>query len=160
MKNMNGEVLSKLSMLEEIIENSSYAMFSANKITVNKDEILQLIKDIRLSLPNDVKQANWVQKEKSKILEQARQIADEKVKETEEFCRKSASEHEITKLAEKNANEIMDNAEMHADAVIEGARGYAIDMLKELDDNIEKIQKRLENNKKELENFEFNKKSN
>lgn len=155
MNKVNSEVLSKLSMLEEIIENASYAMFSANKITVDKDEVLKLIQDIRLSLPDDVKQANWIQQEKDRILEQAKEIADAKIKETEEFCKKSASEHEITKLAEKSANEIMENAEIHADAVIEGAREYAIDMFTELDNDIEKIRKRLENNKKELINFDF-----
>lgn len=160
MERINVDVLAKLAELEDLIENSSYAVFSANIVKVNKEDMLRLIKEIRIGLPNNVKQADWVQEKKDKIIKQAEEIADAKVKEAQEFCIKSASESEITKLAQRNAEEILDNAEQHAEAITEGARKYAVEMIGDVEVKIKNIQKQLEKNKKELENFDFKGKNN
>lgn len=154
MEKSNNEVLSLLKELENIIETSPNVPFGS-RIMINREEILEIIKNIRIGLPSDVKQAEFIQKEKEKIINKANEEAKKMVETTEEFCKKSASEHEISKLAKQNAQEIIENANNNAEAIKEGAREYSVQMLEKLSENLEKMLKRIEMNKNELQNFEL-----
>ena len=55
------EIFTLLETLEEIIENSKKVPFT-NKGIVDKEEILDIIKEIRIKLPEELKQAKWVKK--------------------------------------------------------------------------------------------------
>ena len=90
------EIFTILETLEEQIENSKKVPFT-NKIMVEQDEILELIKQIRLKLPEDLKQAKWVREERERILAEAGKEADDVVKEAENRIIAMIDEHEITK---------------------------------------------------------------
>lgn len=154
MEKIKSEVMGLLEELEDVIENSQNVPFS-NKAMIDRGDILDIIKKIRISLPTDMKQADWVQREKDKIIDLANEEAQKILETTEEFCKKSASEHEITKLAEQNAEEILESAHINAKIIKEGARDYSVDMLEKLIENLSKIQSRIESNKKELEDFDL-----
>ena len=57
------EIFTLLETLEDILERSRSVPFSSKGI-VDKEEILELIKEIRLKLPDELKQAKWVKEEK------------------------------------------------------------------------------------------------
>ena len=76
------EIFELLENLEDIIERSRNLPFSGKGI-VDKDEILDLIKEIRLKLPDELKQAKWVKEERQRILVEAQKEADGIVKEAE-----------------------------------------------------------------------------
>ena len=65
------KVLELLNELEEII-NTAPRVPLASKVMVDTNEILELAKDIRLSLPDDIQQAKWVIDEKDKIHDEAK----------------------------------------------------------------------------------------
>ena len=60
-----------LEELEEII-NVAPKLPLTGKIMVDANEILDIAKDIRLSFPDDVQQAEWIRREKNTILDNAR----------------------------------------------------------------------------------------
>ena len=64
------EIFTLLESLEEIIENSRSVPFSGKGI-VDKDELFDLIKEIRIKLPDELKQAKWVKEERQRILVEA-----------------------------------------------------------------------------------------
>ena len=64
------EIFTLLESLEDVIERSRSLPFSAKGI-VDKEEILDLIKEIRLKLPDELKQAKWVKEERQRILVEA-----------------------------------------------------------------------------------------
>ena len=76
------EIFELLESLEDIIERSRNLPFSAKGV-VDKEEILDLIKEIRLKLPDELKQAKWVKEERQRILVEAQKEADGIVKEAE-----------------------------------------------------------------------------
>ena len=55
------EIFTILESLEDLIENSRNLPFSSKGI-VDKDELLDLIKEVRIKLPDELKQAKWVKK--------------------------------------------------------------------------------------------------
>ena len=65
------EIFTLLETIEDLLENSKKVPFS-NKSIVDKDEILDVIKEIRLKLPDDLKQAKWVKEERTRIIQEAK----------------------------------------------------------------------------------------
>ena len=92
------EIFTLLETLEDLLERSRNLPFSEKSI-VNKDEMLDLIKEIRLKLPDELKQAKWVKEERQRILVEAQKEADGIVKEAENRIIAMIDEHEITRKA-------------------------------------------------------------
>ena len=65
------EIFTLLEALEELMDESKSIPLT-NKVLVNKEEVLDLIKEIRLKLPEELKQAKWVKEERARILAEAR----------------------------------------------------------------------------------------
>ena len=95
------EIFTLLDTLEDLLESSRNLPFS-NKSLVEKEEMLDLIKEIRLKLPDELKQAKWVKEERQRILVEAQKEADGIVKEAENRIIAMVDEHEITRIVEKN----------------------------------------------------------
>ena len=60
-------VLKLIEELEDIIENCSSIPF-VQKVLVSKGEVLEIIKEIRIHLPDEIKQAQWIKEERQRIL--------------------------------------------------------------------------------------------
>lgn len=61
------EIFTLLETLEDLLENSRSLPFSSKGL-VDKEEMLDLIKEIRIKLPDELKQAKWVKEERQRIL--------------------------------------------------------------------------------------------
>ena len=90
------EVFTLLESLEEILESSSKVPFST-KVMVDAGELRDIIEDIRLKLPDELKQAKWVKEERQRIISDAELEAQKVLKETEGKIINLIDEHEITK---------------------------------------------------------------
>ena len=69
------EIFTFLETLEDILENSKKLPFT-DKVIVNKEELVEIIQEIRLKLPDELKQAKWVKEERQRILEEAQKEAE------------------------------------------------------------------------------------
>ena len=69
------EIFTLLDELEEYLEGAKTIPFT-NKGILDKEEILDIIKEIRLKLPDELKQAKWVKEERSRILVEANKEAE------------------------------------------------------------------------------------
>ena len=61
------EIFTLLETLEDILEKSKKVPFT-NKAVVDKDEIVEIIQEIRLKLPDELKQAKWIKEERLMVL--------------------------------------------------------------------------------------------
>jgi len=130
------EILSILETLEDLVEKSVNVPFSG-KCLVDKEEILEIVKEVRLKLPDDIKQAKWVKEERQRILLEAQKEANNTIKDAEGKIAALVDEHEITKKAYEQANEIISNAQKNAREIRLGTRDYADSVL----DKVEEILK-------------------
>ena len=76
------EIFTLLETLEDILENSKNLPFT-NKGMVDKEEMLEIIKEIRIKLPDELKQAKWVKEERQRIMSDAESQAENLMKEAE-----------------------------------------------------------------------------
>ena len=118
---------------------------------VDKDEVLEIIKEVRLKLPDELKQAKWVKEERQRILEEAQKEADDIVKEAENRIISMIDEHEITRKAYEKKAEIIETANEMSREISKGTKDYADNILAGLEVALEDALKIVQNNRKELQ---------
>ena len=131
-------VIDLLNELEEVLDKSRAVPFS-NRVSVDKEELYEIITEIRMKLPNELKQSKWVIEERNKILIDAQKEADEIVKNAEERVKRMVDENEVTKLAHEQAAEIVDSAKKTSKAMRIGAMEYAEEVLGTAQDRLREL---------------------
>ena len=132
------EIFTLLETIEDLLENSRTLPFS-NKCIVDKDEISDIIKEIRLKLPDELKQAKWVKEERTRIIQEAKKEGEDIVKEAENRIIAMIDEHEITKQANERKNEIITTANDMYREYQNNANVYVDGILKDVEDTMIKL---------------------
>ncbi len=174
------DVMLLIDALEDILDKSAGIPLS-NKVIVHKEELLDIIKEIRMKIPDEVKQAQWIKEERQKILIEAKKEAESIRKECEdklqrlkderqrilaeaekeaEIMRMEADqklqslidESEITKKATEQAKELITAAQQDAKKIRLGSKIYADDVLADLEDRVYNVMETIRNNREELKN--------
>ena len=117
-------IYSLLDELDDILEESKAVPFS-NKVAVSKEQISELLEEMRLNLPSVIKQSQRIADNVEKIVGEAKQKGEDIIKEAEETAERMASEHEITKRAKEQAETILEDAKATARELRIGAIEYA-----------------------------------
>ena len=143
------EIFTLLETLEDIMEKSRNVPFS-NKCIVDKEEILEIIKEIRLKLPDEIKRAKWVKEERQRILVEAQNEANDIIKEAENRIISMIDEHEITRKAYEKKVEIIETANEMSREIKSGTEEYADGVLAGIEVALEDALKVIKNNRKEL----------
>ncbi len=146
------DVLKLLDNLEDIIEDSSSIPFSG-RILLDREDIIELIKDIRIQLPDEVKQAQWIKEERNKILVDAQQEAEVIVSNARKHIEELVEKDRIVELANKKANDIINNAENHAKDIKLASTQYADEILKKIESDLLEIKETVEKNRDELKDY-------
>lgn len=143
------EIFTLLETLEEALEGSRTIPFSGKSI-VEKEDLLDIIKEIRIKLPDELKQAKWVKEERGRILVEAQKEADDIVKEAENRIISMIDEHEITRKAYEQKAQIIETANEMSREISKGTKDYADNLLEKLEVVLEDALKTVQNNRKEL----------
>ena len=115
------DVLEIIEMMEDVIEKAVTLPFSGRAL-IDKDELVDLMQEIRLHLPEDFKQAKWIKEDRQRILDEANKEAASIIKNAEEKMAAMIDDHEITQKAYAQANEIMAAAQNNAVELRNGTR--------------------------------------
>ena len=139
-----------LDRLEEIIEDSR-RMPLTNKVMIDAYDVLELIDKIRLSLPDEVKKAEEVVKERDRIIADATREAENMKGSATEYLKSKVSEEEIVKAAKEESERILNEARQEAESIRKGANEYAAHVLTKLDDNLARALQVIRRGVEELE---------
>ena len=143
------EIFTLLETLEDIMEKSRNVPFST-KCVVDRDEILEIVKEIRLKLPDEIKQAKWIKEERQRILVEAQNEANDIIKEAENRIISMIDEHEITRKAYEKKVEIIETANEMSREIKSGTEEYADGVLAGIEVALEDALNIIQNNRKEL----------
>lgn len=126
-----------LDQLESIVKNSKSAFMQSGKIVVDPEELYQMIDQIRTSVPDDIRDAQWVKKEEEQIKRKAQEDYERIIAEAQVRAQELTSDTEVYRLAEIRVNEMLAEAQSTAHDITLGAFQYANDIM-------EKIEKQLQ----------------
>jgi len=122
------DIMSIIDNLEDIIDKGFGVPF-IGKCLLDKQELLDIMADLRLHLPDDLKQAKWVAGERQRIIFEAEKEADNIIKNAENHNISLINDHEITRKAQAKANEIISRAQKRAREINAGAMLHADELL-------------------------------
>lgn len=145
------EVLGILNELEELID-SSRSVFG-NKATIDKGKAIELITDIRIGLPDDFKQAEWISQERQRIIYDAQEEAEKIIAEAKKEAEVIIEEDSITQAAYKKAAGIVAEAEYDAKELRNGAVRYSQEILKKVSKDMKGLTEKVITNYKDLGNM-------
>ena len=112
--------------IEEYIDSCKYQALSNNtKIIVNKEELEELLVELRLRVPDEIKQYQKIISNQDAILNEARYQADNMIQEATAQTNELVNEHEIMQRAYATANQIVEDAKIQAQSIIDAAVGDA-----------------------------------
>ena len=129
-----------INEIEEFIDSCKYQPLSNTKILVNKEELEELLVELRLRIPDEIKQYQKIISNKEAILADAQAKADAIIAKAQVKTDELVSEHqimqqayaqanEVVMIATKQAQEILDNATNDANNIRMGAMQYTDDIL-------------------------------
>ena len=114
---------------------------------IDKDELLDMIQDIRMKYPDEMKQAKWVKEERQRIINDAQKEAAGIIKAAEDKIAAMVNEHDITQQAYEKANQIVDSAQKNSHEIRVGANQYADDVLRALEEELIKTAETIRANR-------------
>ena len=90
---------------------------------MDKEEIYDILDQMRATIPEEIKQARWIVKERQEMLAEAKREVERIVKEARERQERLISDEEITKQAERAAEDIIEDARSREREIRLGRRG-------------------------------------
>ena len=141
---MSNKIEQIIDEIEDYIENCKYQPFSNSRIVVDKDEIEDLLSELRRRMPDEIKRYQRMISNKEAILNDARTKAEALINEATVHTNELINEHEIMQqayakanevvsLASHQAQEILDNATIEANNMRAAAIQYTDEMLANLE---------------------------
>jgi cell division septum initiation protein DivIVA len=142
---MTSRIEQIIEEIEEYVDSCKYQPLSTTKIVVNKEELEELLRELRMKTPDEIKRYQKIISNKDAILADAQAKADsliadatahtsELVSESEVMQQAYAGANEVLENATKQAQEILDNATADANNIRLGAIKYTDDMLGNLEE--------------------------
>ena len=144
---MSSKIEQLIDEIEEYIESCKYQPLSNTKIVVVKEEIDELLRELRMKTPDEIKRYQKIISNKEAILKDARDKAEALINEATLHTNELINEHEIMQqayaqanevvtLATRQAQEILDHATMEANSVRAAAMQYTDNALANLENII------------------------
>ncbi len=133
--------------IEDYIDNCRYQPLSNSKIIVNKDELNELIVELRMRVPEEIKKYQKIVTQQDAILKDAQSQAQNMINDAQTQIDELVSDHEVMQRAYSRANEVVEEARQQAetimndayndaDSIRQGALQYTDSLLAEIQNTI------------------------
>ena len=132
------DVLVLIDKLDDLVHNAK-PMPLTDQVRVDKEEIYDILDQMRATIPEEIKQARWIVKERQEMLAEAKREAERIVKEAHDRQDRLVSDEEVTKRADREAEEIIEDAHAREREIRLGAEDYADEILNTLEVNLSKF---------------------
>jgi vacuolar-type H+-ATPase subunit H len=107
------DIAARIQQLEELV-TAAKSMPLSSSVLVNREEVLELIGEMRDSLPEEIKQARWVVKDREQLLTKARRDAEALVQQALAEQSRLVSQEEVVKQSVREAERIVSEAREQA----------------------------------------------
>ncbi|MCG2786975.1 MAG: ATP synthase F0 subunit B [Anaerolineae bacterium] len=144
------DILHLVDRLEELFNESRTVPFTRN-VVVDEDKMLDLIDQMRVTIPEEVKKAQQLAAQKDRILAQAQEEANRIVQLAREKAEQIVDREATVKSAQNRADQILAQARADAQATRQDADDYVMDSLRHLEVEVSRLQTQVRNGLRKLE---------
>lgn len=133
------DILYLVDRLENLIAGSR-RMPLVNQIIIKEPDILNIIDQLRTTIPDEIKQARRVIQDKERILAQAQAEANALLARAREESEQAVNREGLLKAAEARSQEMVRRAEEEVEQLKSEADGYVVETLRALRDHLNNIE--------------------
>jgi vacuolar-type H+-ATPase subunit H len=138
------DILQLIDRLEELFNEARAVPFTHN-VVVDEDRMLEVIDQMRIVIPDEVKKAQQVLSQRDRFLAQAQEEADRTIALARDKAEQMAAKDNIAVEAQRRAEQIIAQARADAEATRRDADDYVVDTLVQLQDSLEKVLNQVRN---------------
>jgi cell division septum initiation protein DivIVA len=121
--------------LEQVLNNSYRFPLSAY-LMVNEDEVFNIVDQMRVTIPEEVKRASRIEAEKERILAQAKEEAERIRGLAKDEAQELVGRDTVTATAQQRAENILERARRDAEALRQDADVYVLEVLTKLEEDL------------------------
>jgi cell division septum initiation protein DivIVA len=134
----NMDILQLIDRLEELFNAAKAVPFTHN-VVVDEDKMLELIDQMRIAIPEEVKKAQQVMAQRDRVMAQAQEEANRTLQLSREKAEQLVQKDMIVQEAQRRADQIVSQARTEAESTRVDADNYVVDTLMQLQDQISKL---------------------
>lgn len=123
-----------LEAMDEELDRSKHMPLTGGKSLIDPDQFRDLVKQIRLNLPGEIKQAQALVNDRRVIINDAKAEAETIIRKAEEKAKAMVSEEVITKQAQQRAHELLTGAQTKSKEIRNATNDYVESMLSRVDE--------------------------
>lgn len=152
------DILQLIDRLEELF-NDSKAIPLTHNVMVDEDRMLELIDQMRIAIPEEVKKAQQVLSQRDRVMAQATEEANRTIALAREKADQMAHKDNIVMEAQRRAEQIVSQARANAEATRVDADNYVLDSLSHLQEEMERLINQVRNGIHTIEDEQMRKAS-
>ncbi|MBC7878799.1 MAG: hypothetical protein H7Y59_16635 [Anaerolineales bacterium] len=138
------DILQLIDRLEELFNEAKAVPFTHN-VLVDEDRMLELIDQMRIAIPEEVKKAQQVMAQRDRVMAQAQEEANRTLQISRDKADQLVQKDIIMGEAQRRAEQIVNQARAEAENTRADADNYVIDTLMQLQDQIAKLSGQVSN---------------
>ena len=138
------DILQLIDRLEELFNDAKAVPFTHN-VVVDEDRMLELIDQMRIAIPEEVKKAQQVMAQRDRVMAQAQEEANRTLQLSRDKAEQLVQKDMIVQEAQRRAEQILVQARADAEATRIDADNYVLDTLMQLQDQISKLSNQVSN---------------
>jgi len=138
------DILQLIDRLEELFNDAKAVPFTHN-VVVDEDRMLELIDQMRIAIPEEVKKAQQVMAQRDRVMAQAQEEANRTLQLSRDKSEQLIDRDVIVQEAQRRAEQILAQARNEAETTRVDTDNYVVDTLMKLQDQISKISNQVEN---------------
>lgn len=127
-----------LDTLDELLDKSWSLPLSGGRCVVDAEKVRDLIDDIRVNLPAEIKQAQSIVSDRSEILEAAKKESEQIIRKAEEKAKALVAHEEILRASQNKAQDILTQTQVKSREMRQAAQEYSDDMLRISEESLAK----------------------
>jgi hypothetical protein len=138
------DILQLIDRLEELFNDAKALPFTHN-VVVDEDKMLELIDQMRIAIPEEVKKAQQVMAQRDRVMAQAQEEANRTLQIAREKADQMMQKDIIVQEAQRRSDQIISQGRAEAETTRADADNYVVDTLMQLQDQITKISNQVSN---------------
>ena len=144
------DILQLIDRLEELFNDGKPIPFTHN-VSVDEDRMLDIIDQMRIAIPEEVKKAQQLLSQRDRVMAQAQEEANRTLDLAREKAEDLIGKDGVVQEAQRRAEQILSQARDDAEATRFDADDYVIDTLSRLQDELERSLNQVRNGIHSLE---------
>jgi vacuolar-type H+-ATPase subunit H len=132
------DILHLIDQLEALLNEGSHPPLVGKRVLLDEQRAWEIIDQMRVSIPEEVKKAKRINQERDRIIAQANEEGARIIELAKDEAQLLASDTEIARQAQSRATTIVERAQREADALKADADDYTVLVLGKLEEDLAK----------------------